>query len=68
MSEWQTIESAPKDGTAILGWDGGTALVILWHRGGGYWIVEWDGHRIDDWCTHWQPLPAPPLSKFPGKE
>ena len=27
---WQTIDSAPKDGTRILAWDGKTQEVIWW--------------------------------------
>ncbi len=71
---WQPIETAPKDGTAIL----------LGSRGGA-WIGKWlpvyvSGYRPDNpwsslmlnhdhmgekWCkpTHWMPLPAAPQTK-----
>lgn len=64
--EWQPIETAPKDGSAILiGGIGGVDRARWgWEAP---WIDGWwtDGHRSDaegpDFTpTHWQPLPAPP--------
>lgn len=55
---WQPIETAPKDGTEILTWDGQDAKILRWALG-----------RWDDWGempgallppTHWMPLPEPP--------
>lgn len=31
MAEWQTIESAPKDGTRFWGNDGDDAIAMFWH-------------------------------------
>ena len=72
MSEqWQKIETAPKDGTAVLAWDGYDMAVTQWGESSVY-------ARADDWVvgptqddrntrstfepTHWMPLPAPPRS------
>lgn len=55
---WQPIETAPKDGTEILAWDGDDRKILRWALG-----------RWDDWDempsalgkpTHWMPLPEPP--------
>jgi len=57
VSEWQPIETAPKDGTSV----------ILWVDGGGWYIGFWDGRswtdgnyfdRLD--ASLWCPLPPPP--------
>lgn len=69
--EWQDIESAPRDGRAILAYDAGHGrtpdeLSVV--------IVSWLGDDADfPWLensgmqsfgagilTHWMPLPAPP--------
>lgn len=68
---WLPIESAPKDGTPILGFKGNLPEPIC------IGIVRWmpDNSRIaDTWAggalgasmfypTHWQPLPNPPVSE-----
>lgn len=67
---WQPIETAPRDGTNVLLWNGYHMEVASW----GY-TNPWK-HR-EDWCvgqcfgdynsystadepTHWHPLPAEP--------
>jgi len=57
VSEWQPIETAPKDGTRVLlGFMGGTVLSGSWRHG---WAA--DGSLQNDLRpTHWQPLPNPP--------
>lgn len=65
---WQPIETAPKDGTWVLG------VVSGIHHNGEHYIpavVHWDnglwtenetaGSDDEDWhLTHWMPLPLPP--------
>lgn len=72
---WQSIRSAPKDGTHILATlpDRDTCYVICWadvardirrHLGSPNvgWHMAYDGDFLQphDAPTHWQPLPAPP--------
>ena len=65
-SQWQPIETAPKDGTSILlGWSGVDAQCGRWVRSGyrnGFWA---DHGAIFTNPTHWQPLPAPPIEVKP---
>lgn len=62
MGEWKPIETAPKDGSAII-------LCQLPHDwvGIGKWVTddgpEWlleSGFRV--WATHWLPIPSLPPS------
>jgi len=72
MSEWQPIETAPKDGEPILVWapnwgaHGGHVVARWWVRSSGWIVDEWDrdppgyvdATTLDP--AHWMPLPAPP--------
>jgi hypothetical protein len=71
-SEWQPIETAPKDGTQILCFDVRTGEIrvairkLFFDRSGAY---EWfrddkivPGHTWSLLPTHWMPLPAPPVA------
>ena len=74
MSEWQPIETAPRNGTAVILLIDDIALQGEWieypandRRGKGEWKVEqisWHGCECcevdDDQVTHWMPLPPPP--------
>jgi hypothetical protein len=62
---WQPIESAPRDGTPFLGYDGSEMTVVQWTKWGeiGYWTLLVCGAYAEDgeWTpTHWMPLPYPP--------
>lgn len=61
MSEWQSMKTAPRDGTRVLVYGGmkeGGAYVDICQFYHGRWTIEWmDGHEEP---THWQPLPSPP--------
>jgi hypothetical protein len=63
---WQPIETAPKDGTPILGYRDGQMTTVVWKRWGewaGEWCLVAPGYyaEADDWePTDWTPLPDPP--------
>jgi hypothetical protein len=65
MSEWQPIETAPKDGQPILVWRDSGVHIMRWRirrdDGNGFWD-EWHvGVRhLKIQPTHWMPLPEPP--------
>jgi hypothetical protein len=52
---WLPIETAPRDGTEILAWDGEVTDVIWWDG------LAWDDGRRTVHPTNWMPLPEPPL-------
>lgn len=69
---WQLIDTAPQDGTSILGYADGVFAVVHWYNSPrcnsplveiGYWSLDVYGAFAEDseWTpTHWQPLPAAP--------
>lgn len=82
MSDWQPIETAPKDGTAIMlyspGKNGGR-WITRWKEPEVQWVVVKDGPEILSGDmekkprrdripppTHWMPLPAPPPAPLVG--
>ncbi len=69
MSDWRTIDSAPKDGTPFLVWRESNNTVCQ--------VQHFDAFGRDDqviepysgkfWkATHWMPLPSPPGSDHDG--
>lgn len=73
MTEWQPIETAPKDGTRVDLWvevsllGAGRETDCYWDRGA--WFIP--ANNYGDGCstydgqmpTHWMPIPEPPLSR-----
>jgi hypothetical protein len=70
MAKWEPIETAPKDGTPILGYAYGKYAVVYWedvltvsgHKD-GCWALFVPGTWVeDDWWipTHWHSLPEAP--------
>ena len=61
MSDWQLIETAPRDGTEFLAWDGSGYHVVYSHEfelsNGNH---AWFNGDVYVKPTHWQPLPDPP--------
>lgn len=64
---WQPIETAPKDGTEILVFVGGTIIIGSWSNGSvlrdeGWYDAEAGVKFVNGLLdpTHWQPLPSPP--------
>ncbi len=69
MSEWRTIDTAPQDGSRILGFGSmdttdQSIATIRWNRTYGVWncdpneASEYDPEPCN--VTHWMPLPEAP--------
>lgn len=71
LGEWQPIETAPRDGTAILTFP--HYRVSHWAEADetmsedGCFVGRWDDGFEAYWClakvTHWMPLPSPPKTE-----
>lgn len=65
--QWQPMETAPKDGTIVLGYDRKAkkwnVKFMTYHTTmtGGYWRNEVVTGVFNP--THWMPLPKPPEEK-----
>lgn len=72
MSDWQPIESAPKDGTAIWVADlkaGAMEPVRTQRWYYGEWTNIYTDNSISWKPTHWQPLPpCCPSNEIPAAE
>lgn len=69
MSEWNTIGSAPQDGTSVwIGHDSGLMVPAFFRTtiaDRGYWVELYSGLPVQWRPMFWQPLPKPPLSPEP---
>jgi hypothetical protein len=68
-TNWEGIDSAPKDGTHILLWDGEDIILGLYasHKIEEFrWSVASDGEGGLR-PTHWQPLPPAPQQPNTGE-
>lgn len=59
MTDWQPIESAPKDGTRVLLWIEPTKIAMPFMWGNGRWHGD-DFPLNMATATHWMPLPDAP--------
>lgn len=76
MSEWQPIETAPRDGTDVDLWDqNGRQTECRWmipqaKEYSRRFVAEWCYYHVEwgEWVelgghpTHWMPLPASPCA------
>ncbi len=70
--DWKPIETAPKDGSALLAYLPGQidyvarvdVQIIHWSAwGGGVWETQAGAKLLKHQVTHWMPLPSPPVSQ-----
>lgn len=67
MDDWMPIESAPKDGTAILAMLPDSDMPAIIHFRGPKanvtWRIAWDYSPLSEFSqpTHWMPLPPLPV-------
>ena len=62
---WQPIETAPKDGTAIIG-GASVAYVCWWKENRWEFFNDGKGNSYSFAPTHWMPLPAAPAAQGEG--
>lgn len=70
-SNWQPIETAPRDGTRVVVWgvavaevgdgsnDTPVAMDAAWEHN-RFRVTATTYYSLDVYPTHWMPLPAPP--------
>jgi len=68
MSEWQPIETAPKDGTEIIYWSKHLCRPMMaFYSEGHIWMGGLAYHpsaiprEWEDVATHWMPMPGRPV-------
>ena len=63
MSEWQTIDTAPKDGTRAIVWSKNWHYPCSASWYGNDWRIVYDLPAFAHPPTHWMPLPPSPMSE-----
>lgn len=60
--EWQNVETAPKDGSRILGWcmEWSAPQSVQYYGPNIGWCQNFDDGPFKYQPTHWMPLPTPP--------
>jgi hypothetical protein len=72
MSEWQPIETAPKDLTEVLVYCPQTGVTVAQFENRAvkpYWnldTLDLSRERNECWPTHWMHLPTPPRDAANG--
>ena len=67
-SDWQPIDTAPKDGTSVIAFVPGFGMgtfVLFWMD--GYWREPANMMGLKVKPTHWMPLPSPPKAEGPDE-
>jgi hypothetical protein len=59
MSEWQPIETAPKNENPVLTYDRYMGIKIAQYVLDNWWILSGEDSMVIE-PTHWMPLPSPP--------
>ena len=59
MTEWQPIETAPKDDTDVLVFSDNSIWIASFYHGIWWFEKNDDTVRLSK-PTHWMPLPEPP--------
>jgi hypothetical protein len=60
---WQSIETAPTDGTDILIYDGDTISIVFFDEENDVWMGQYNEIMNGPWWPDfkcWMPLPEPP--------
>lgn len=61
MSEWQPIETAPRDNERFLAWSKDNECFVVARIMRGKLVNSWDHQSLQHHkATHWMPLPEPP--------
>lgn len=63
-SQWQPMETAPRDGTMVLMWTECGVVIGFWGQRANQWLRPASSHNKDlEDVRHWMPLPKPPEKK-----